>query len=206
MSLPVSIAMDASTRLTVRRAIARDYEILEIEWLAHPELSPDARGFPWADFGKEPGSAAADTWIFLSGIRCTVFEDATRVAEAIEGFLATSVAHCSDLPLSKLTGRVLYIEYVAVAPWNQPGPARRYRVGPLLLDYSAFEAEARCDAQVGLHALPHVKLEEWYRTQGLQDRGYDGAKFPADPARYCYLEGGADWVVPRSIAFKARVV
>ena len=206
MSLPISITTDASTRLTVRLAIARDYETLEIEWLAHPELSSDARSFPWADFGKEPGSAAADTWIFLSGNRCVVLVDPARAEEAIEGFLATSVASCSELPLSQLTGRALYIEYVAVAPWNQPGPARRHSVGSLLLDYSAFEAEARCDAQVGLHALHRPRLEDWYRAQGLQDRGYDFAKFPEDPLRYCYFEGGADWVVPRSIAFKARVV
>ncbi len=45
MSLPVSIAMDASTPLTMRQAIARDYETLEIEWLTHPEMSSDARTF-----------------------------------------------------------------------------------------------------------------------------------------------------------------
>ncbi len=132
--------------------------------------------------------------------------DAARAEEAIEGFLATSVARCSELPLSQLAGRALYIEYVAVAPWNQPGPARRHSVGPLLLDYSAFEAEARCDAQVGLHALPRARLEGWYRNQGLQDRGHDFAKFPEDLPGYRYFEGGADWVLPRSNAFKARVI
>lgn len=204
MSLPVTFATDTSVRLTVRPAIARDYETLEIEWLTHPDMSSDARSFPWADFGKEPGSAAADTWIFLNGIRCAVLVDAARAEDAIEGFLATSVASCRDLPLSQLAGRALYIEYVAVAPWNQPGPARRHSVGLLLLDYGAFEAEDRCDAQIGLHALRRDKLEDWYRAQKLQDRGPDITKFPDDPCRY--FEGGADWVVPRSAAFKARMI
>jgi len=203
MTLPVSIIMNASVRLTMRRATARDYEVLEIDWLAHPEMSTDARSFPWEDFGKEPGSAAADTWIFLSGNRCSVLVDASRVEEAIEGFLATSVASCTDLPLSQLDGQVLYVEYVAVAPWNQPGPSRRHSVGPLLLDYSAFEAEDRGDAQIGLHALRRDKLEQWYGSQGLKDRGPDATKFPKDPCRY--FEAGADWVEPRSATFRSKV-
>lgn len=203
MILPISVNIQENARLVVRQATAKDYEILEIEWLMHPEFPEDARGFPWAEFGKEPGSAAADTWIFLDGISRIILENPSRSDETIEGFLATSVADCEDLPLSQLTGRALYVEYVAVAPWNQRGPARRHSVGPLLLDYGAVEAEERADAQLGLHALRRGPLEAWYLKQGLQDRGPDIEKFPEDPCHY--FEGASDWVQPRSAAFKAKV-
>lgn len=137
-----------NARLVVRQATAKDYEILEIEWLMHPEFPEDARGFPWAEFGKEPGSAAADTWIFLDGVSRIVLEDPSRSDETIEGFLATSVADCEDLSLSQLTGRALYVEYVAVARGISAGQ----RDGT---------ASARCYWTTVLSRQRSVRMRSW---------------------------------------------
>lgn len=201
--ISVSRADDGSARLLLRQALARDYEMLVLEWATDPDLLETAQAFPWEHFGKEPDSSdvPAEVWIFLSGLQRLVLIDPARPEGSIEGFVATSWASCADLPLTQLAGDLVYLEYIAGAPWNTSRPRRRFRIGPVLLDYSAAIAEAHGSCQLGLHALRNERLEQWYCREDLHDRGIDHIRFPHDPSRY--FEGDRAWVIPRSTRFKA---
>jgi hypothetical protein len=78
--------------------------------------------------------------------------------------------------LALLSGsRLVYVDYLAAAPWNLRGlvDSRRYlSVGRVLLN-SAIRLSSRLgyEGRIGLHSLPQA--ENFYRVCGMTDLGHD---------------------------------
>jgi hypothetical protein len=74
-------------------------------------------------------------------------------------------------------GRLVYVRYVATAPWNRPSAGRpgRYRgVGTLLVGKAVRASlAASCDGRLGLHSLS--RSDEFYRKLCFSDLGPDPA-------------------------------
>lgn len=71
---------------------------------------------------------------------------------------------------------LVYVDYVATAPWNQPGLVTqpRYRGCGRFLVTAAIEASLKLghDGRIGLHSLP--RAQEFYRDIfGMTDMGID---------------------------------
>jgi hypothetical protein len=113
-------------------------------------------------------------------------------AEAeIQGVLVTSLPR-SRPRLSHQRGWLLYVEYIAAAPWNRriagSGNRRYKRVGPLLLQHAVRRSMSeRRRGRIGLHSEPG-ETEDFYRSIGLKERGPD----EEDEGRL-YFEGPEDW-------------
>lgn len=78
--------------------------------------------------------------------------------------------------LAESLGKPLaYVDYLEVAPWNQPivGMQRRYRgAGPILMvAAAALSVEQEFKGRVGLHSLP--QSDDFYRAMGMVDLGPD---------------------------------
>jgi hypothetical protein len=70
---------------------------------------------------------------------------------------------------------LVYIDYLEVAPWNQPivGMQRRFKgVGTILvIAAAALSADQEFKGRIGLHALP--QSEKFYQNMGMTDFGPD---------------------------------
>ena len=91
----------------------------------------------------------------------------------------------SRLPSSE--GRpIAYVDYLEVAPWNQPitGMQRRFRGAGkiLMIAAAALSAEQEFKGRVGLHSLP--QSEGFYQDLGMIDLGPD----PGVHGRLRYFE------------------
>lgn len=72
-------------------------------------------------------------------------------------------------------GPIVYVDYLAVAPWNRKkiqDPQRFRHLGTVLLGAAVELSRALgCDGRCGLHALP--QSEGYYRHIGMRDFGLD---------------------------------
>lgn len=70
---------------------------------------------------------------------------------------------------------IAYVDYLEVAPWNQPivGMARRYKGAGkiLMIAAAALSTEVEFKGRVGLHSLP--QSESFYGDMGMIDLGPD---------------------------------
>lgn len=93
--------------------------------------------------------------------------------------------------LSRLKGLPVYVEYVAVAPWNRSRvlSTRLFKmVGPILLRHVVDRSlQLGREGQVALHSA-FGSSSSWYDKLGMSDRGPDPA---ADEMQY--FEGDARW-------------
>jgi GNAT superfamily N-acetyltransferase len=81
--------------------------------------------------------------------------------------------------LGRRTGRlIVYVEYLAVAPWNREtiqSPRRYSGCGRSLLKFAIQKSDdLGCDGRVGLHSLPGSRA--FYAGLGFKDLGPDGAE------------------------------
>ncbi|WP_316872139.1 GNAT family N-acetyltransferase [Ralstonia mannitolilytica] len=91
--------------------------------------------------------------------------------------LLTTDGHFGKLPSE--TGKpIVYIRYLAVAPWNLRGmaePPRFSGVGLIMLHAAIqLSLDAEFKGRIGLHSLP--KAEGFYERQGFHCLGVDPAK------------------------------
>lgn len=98
-----------------------------------------------------------------------------EVNESIEGLLILSYLVTCRLP-DQIGKDLVYIEYLATAPWNRPigGQIPRYRRVGSFLTRAAIQMSFENDlkGRLGLHSLP--KAESFYRDKiGLTDLGPD---------------------------------
>src|SRR5262249_54334425 len=110
-------------------------------------------------------------------------------AEQVEGVMVTSLPDRRP-PLSSLPD-LLYVEYVAAAPWNRPlrGESQVFKaIGPRLLSYAVRRSmrEGR-EGRLGLHSEPDPNTLRFYRDKvRLRPCGADG-----DQEDRAYFEGDA---------------
>ena len=122
----------------------------------------------WGDKYKE----LSNTFGYSS---CTLTCDA-----AIQGlgyFDETSGRHKSRIITNKPTG-ILYIEFIASAPWNRKQIANQLYagIGEVLITHAIELSFAEgLNGRIGLHSLPQA--EHFYQNKcGMQDFGIDPAK------------------------------
>jgi hypothetical protein len=87
---------------------------------------------------------------------------------------------------------LVFVEYVAVAPWNRPrSRARLFKaIGPTLLELAVLRSAAvRRSGCIGLHS-GGMKATEFYLRLGMDYRGPD----PEEETHADYFDGGASWV------------
>lgn len=94
--------------------------------------------------------------------------------EAVEALMRVDLSKPSRLRPSPRTP-IMYIDYLAVAPWNRSAiqSPRRFRgLGKLLLGAAvSISVEEGMDGRCGLHSLP--QSEGFYSQAGMQDFGVD---------------------------------
>lgn len=93
------------------------------------------------------------------------------------GYFETSETHKSRIITDKPTG-VLYVEFIASAPWNRKQIAKQQYagIGEALITHAIDLSFAEdLNGRVGLHSLPQA--EDFYLTKcGMQDFGIDAGK------------------------------
>jgi hypothetical protein len=108
--------------------------------------------------------------------------------DEVHGVMITSLPD-SPPPLSSLHD-LLYVEYLAVAPWNrsQAGDQQRFKgIGPLLLGHAVRRSRSKeRQGHVGLHSEPRAIT--FYDGIRLRRCGPD-----PDQERRQYFEGDAAW-------------
>lgn len=157
----------------LREACLADVGTWEREWC--PRLNelnrPDGK-WPWEEHIKR--GTLEDDRVVLA-LECT---------SALAGMISIRLAPAD----SKLTSGadMLYVEYVGVAPPNQPEPVGERMiagVGTLLVITSLqLSVMLGCDGRVGLHSKPDV--EDFYRKRGFDEVGYD----QTDDGTWLYFE------------------
>ncbi len=173
---PREFESPSGAQLVLRRARAEDV----VTWLRHwrPRLQGQpAASWPWATHipraEREPG------------FECLVIESIGPPA-TLEAMLSLSL----DDSRRTRGARLVYVEYVGVAPDNLGPPIGRRALrglGSLLVrEAAAVSQAAGFDGRVGLHALPEV--ETYYPTlwfdPGQREETEDGALlyFELEPA------------------------
>lgn len=102
------------------------------------------------------------------------------IGDSLEGVMMLNVDwEGSSRHRESFGKRLVYVEYVATAPWNRPHPegkpGRIRGVGATLLSLAAAVSlqEPGCDGRIGLHSLPGAEV--FYHNSGLTDFGQDPA-------------------------------
>ena len=76
------------------------------------------------------------------------------------------------------TRRLIYVDYLATAPWNRPSiqkPIEYRAVGTVLLEFAKYRSEElNYGGLVGLHALP--RAVPFYEKLGMSNCGTDPEK------------------------------
>ena len=108
-----------------------------------------------------------------------------RCRRQVQGLMIVEIAHHMS-PVTR--NPIVYVEYIAVAPWNRPGiqdPRRFSGCGRVLIRMAAKRSQALGYSRVvGLHSLPGSR--GFYRSSGLKDFGPDPQE---DGLHYFELNG-----------------
>jgi hypothetical protein len=155
----------------------------------------------WADLITEMGEEDAKwTWESILGLRSDVPASSTFVSDValervaivhdgiVHGILVTSLPERP--PRLSRCSQLVFVEYVAVAPWNR-GPTRLFKaIGPSLLELAVLRSLASGRGGcIGLHS-GGPKAAEWYITKAeMKHRGLD----PDEPGCH-YFDGSDVWV------------
>lgn len=113
--------------------------------------------------------------------KCTFAPGTNRQAyglvneDQVEGAMILAFGHFSRLGTA--SDPLVYVDYLATAPWNRPAiqrPERFRRLGTILLGAAIAVSQMRGqEGRCGLHSLPPA--EGFYRIAGMQDLGPDPA-------------------------------
>jgi hypothetical protein len=102
----------------------------------------------------------------------TVRDYVISCAGDVEGMMILQEPEPSRL---EVRARVIYVRYLATAPWNRPSfdqPGRYGRTGTLLLAQAVRESiSLGCEGRIGLHSLS--ESDAFYRKLRLDDFGPD---------------------------------
>lgn len=110
--------------------------------------------------------------------------------DSVEALMRIDLSTPSRIQHSRFTP-IVYVDYLAVAPWNRPAiqPRPRFKgLGKLFLGVAvSISTEEGMDGRCGLHSLK--QSEGFYRHVGMEDLGIDAA---AHGLRYFeFSSGGA---------------
>ncbi len=156
----------------------------EAEWQALQTKfgAPDSH-WDWRDKQQNLRPAAQRLLALLDG-------------KSVEALMLIDLSRNSRLVLSPLT-QIVYVENVAVAPWNRPPiqSTPRYRgLGKLMIGVAvAISDQEHLDGRCGLHSL--IQSEGFYRKLGMADLGLDPTEgnlryFEFDPKSASNFIGG----------------
>jgi hypothetical protein len=143
-----------------------------------PELNQLASAFSsWADRAKANAQDSHWDWgkkaAFVAG-RLDYETFAVECDGITQGMMLVNLVAFSKI---KPSHEVAYVDFIASAPWNRPGPSKKYDgVGPLLLGAAiSLSLNSGFGGRVALHSLPQA--EPWYRdTCRFTDLGDDDDK------------------------------
>lgn len=97
--------------------------------------------------------------------------------DIVEAIMRLDVSKPSRLVTTSYT-QIVYVEYLAVGPWNRPpiqSPPRFKGLGKLMLGVAvAVSSSEGMNGRCGLHSL--IQSEGFYRRAGMQDLGIDPAE------------------------------
>jgi hypothetical protein len=157
-------------------AIRRQYDLAILQYFQLPatDQTPDK----WLEI---QGNLEVQDQHWQWRTKCSIAPGTNR---RVFSLLNTSAVEAAMLLLSGKTSRdpsvtlpILYVDYVAVAPWNRKSfqnPQRFRHLGTLMIGAAVelsrgLGLEGRC----GLHSLP--QSEGFYRRIGMRDYGHDAA-------------------------------
>lgn len=163
-TVALSLSGGATCGATLQRATLEHWRLLDETWRQY-ELGEES---VWDFLGL--GTPDPDVHEFPSDS----FEPVVLLSDfsapfAVEAFLITTLPKGS---LGKVTPDVLYIEYLATAPWNR-GQRRRFSgIGEILWMYAIERSRAvGREGRIGLHSKPQAQAA--YARKGMTDCGSD---------------------------------
>lgn len=143
------------------------------------------REWPWDELLRiHENPSSSDLLYSREGVQST----ALVCRDQVQGLMVTSLLeqHPRLSPMRKL----VYIEYITVAPWNRPSARHRISkgAGPLLVTYAVLRSasEGR-EGRLALHS-GGVKATQFYKGIGMRSYGPDQVEDHLD-----YFEGDTTW-------------